>query len=130
MSSLSKQYRSLDALLADKAPDDDFKRRAEARGVSHEQLTELVGTLRNVETNKNFVPTLDEYVRVRVGKLTVPKGFLRHVELLAKFADVSEETVWQLLMIETCALYAERYENVVAVLNDTLRPDGGTDDGN
>jgi len=121
MGNLSKQYKGLDVLLAEKTESADFQQLAAEHGITGEQLSELATTLRNIEQNKTMVPTLDDYTRVRVGKLTVPKGFKRHVELLAKFAGVSEEAIWQLLMIETCALYADKYAKVVTVLNEALQ---------
>jgi hypothetical protein len=117
---LKQRYNSLAELIYDREPNDNFQRIAEKSGVTQDQLKTMTETLRNIEKNKNIVPTMEQFTRVRVGKLTVPKSFQRHVELLAKFAEVSEESVWQLLMIECCTMYANKYISVVEVLNESI----------
>ena len=114
---LRSQFANLGELLADRVSQPTFEAIAQQNGVSGERLLELTNTLRAIETNKNVVPTLDNFTRVKVGKLTVPVSLIRHIELLAKFADVSMEAVWQLLMIETCSMYADRYSAIATTVN-------------
>lgn len=121
MGELAKKYANLAAMVTDKIEnDEDFKRKATVAGVTSEQLTTLMQTLQSIDKRKAEVPCLPEFKRVHVGKLTVPVSFLRHIELLAKFAGVSEEAVWQLLMIETCQMYADRYAGLVDMLNSAV----------
>lgn len=120
MSGLINKFGSLAALVQAEVSDPDFEMIAAESGISHEGLTQLTQTLVNIDKNKNVVPHLGGYIRVNVGKLTVPESFLRHIELIAKFANVSMESVWQLLMIETCQMYSEKYAGVMEVINKEL----------
>ena len=123
MGKLTEKYSGLAEMLTDTEVEETFKAKALAAGANATTLNNLQMTLRNIDHNKAEVPTRPEFKRVMVGKLTVPISFLRHVELLAKFANVSEEAVWQLLMIETCQMYAERYASVVEALNTVVLDD-------
>jgi hypothetical protein len=121
---LKGRYSSLSEMLVDKAVEQTFVERANEAGINEQRLQELKATLTNVQKNIKKVPAMMEYTRVKVGTLTVPNPFLRHVELLAKFAGVTEEAVWQLLMIETCSMYADRYQDLAETINETVRNDG------
>jgi hypothetical protein len=120
MSELTNKFGSLAELVQEKSKEPDFADMAAESGISHEGLMQLTSTLQSINKNKNIVPTFPEYVRIDMGKLTVPKSFLRHMELIAKFADVSMESVWQLLMIETCQMYADKYAGVMEIINKEL----------
>jgi len=100
-----------------------------------ESLRDVAAVLKEMELNQDLVTSqTDQYCRVRIGKLLVPRTFKNHIEEVARLCNVSSHTVYQLLMIEAMDNYAVKLQAVedakkerTSAVNDTAEATSGQD---
>lgn len=114
-----EKYRRAKELIENDSTVKSEEQFAEKYKIPLSKVQDMAATIRKIDENWDGAP-MDEYARVSVGKLLVPRSFKKHCEMLSEMLNVRIEAVYQLLMMDAMTNYGEKYEAVVEAMNDGI----------